>query len=378
MAKRGQNEGSIFKRTDGRWCAQVNLGYVNGKRKRKYYYGDTRKEVQERLTKTLRDVQQGIPVMTGRQTVEQFLTRWLEESVKPSVRPGSARLYEQRAKNHLIPALGRIALDKLTPQHIQSFISQQRAANLSPTTINHNLIVLRIALNKAVKWGLVARNVVPLADAPRLEHKERRALTPEEARHFLGAAHGTREENLFLTMVTTGLRIGEARGLRWQDVDLEAGVLTVRYQIQRIAKKEQFCEPKTAGSRRMIALPAITVNALKRQHAACAADRLQAGVRWQDWALVFPGKDGAPFGATTLQRAMDRALATAGLPHLSPHALRHTAATFLAAANVNPRIAMDAMGHTGVDMTMTHYQHVTDTMRRTAAEGIQALLEGTA
>lgn len=376
--KRGNGEGSIFKRADGRWCAQVDLGYVNGKRKRKYLYGTTRRAVQQRLTKVLRDVQQGLPVAMERQTVAQFLTRWLEDAVKPSVRPRSALTYEQRITNHLTPALGRIALDKLTPQHIQRFIAQQRAAGLSPNTINHHLAVLNRALNQAVKWGLVARNVVPLADAPRGEHTEGRVLTPDEARRFLSAAHGTREETLFITMLTTGLRIGEARGLRWQDVDLDTGVLTVRYQIQRIAKKEQFCEPKTARSKRTIALPVITVNALRKQHAVCAEERLRAGARWQDWALVFPAKDGTPFGVTTVQRAMDTALAQAGIPHLSPHRLRHTAATFLAAANVNPRIAMDAMGHTGVEMTMAHYQHVTDAMRRTAAEGIQTLLEGTA
>src|SRR5947209_6538059 len=110
MAKRGQNEGSIFKRADGRWCAQVNLGYEDGKRKRKYLYGSTRKEVQERLTKTLRDMQQGLPVRTGKVTVATLLTRWLEDVVKPTLDMTTYLTYRQRANTHLVPALGHIRL----------------------------------------------------------------------------------------------------------------------------------------------------------------------------------------------------------------------------------------------------------------------------
>jgi len=154
--KRGRGEGSIFKRTDGRWCAIVDLGWENGRRRRKYLYADTRTDVAEQLARTLHDVSRGFPVAAERQTVGQYLTRWLEESVKPAVRPLTYEQYAQHVRLYIEPALGRILLSKLSPQQVQSFINNLSKHGLSPRTVQLALFVLRRALKQAVKWNFVA------------------------------------------------------------------------------------------------------------------------------------------------------------------------------------------------------------------------------
>lgn len=373
MARRGQNEGSIFKRADGRWCAQVNLGYEGGKRKRKCFYGVTRREVQEKLTKALRDRQQGLPIPTKRLTIETFLTRWLEDVVKPTLSPTTYRTYRRHTTLHLIPALGKITLERLTVQDVQRFVAQQAAVGFARNTIDGQITALKSALTYAMHDNLIGRNVATLVDLPPADEEEKQSLTPDEARRFLVAARGEHMENLLWIFLATGVRRSEARGVMWEDIDWEGETLTVRRQIQRFGGANHVLKPKSASGHRVIPLAPAAIAALRRQQATIAADREHAGVRWEEWGLVFPSRFGKPFGETTLQNAMDRVTKRAELPHFSPHQLRHSTATFMAVANVNPRIAMDVLGHSMVEMTR-RYQHVNDTMRRTAADGIEALL----
>ena len=164
--RRGREEGSIYRRRDGRWTGAVTLGYRNQRRVRKQLYGMTRKEVQGKVTKVLLDHQQGLPVVTERQTVGQFLKHWLEHSAKPSLRPSSYASYSRLIDRHLVPALGRIPLQKLAPQHVQAFLNEKLASHLSPRTVQYLRAVLRRALGQALKWGLVPRNVATLVDPP--------------------------------------------------------------------------------------------------------------------------------------------------------------------------------------------------------------------
>ena len=247
--KRGQNEGSIYKRPDGRWCAQVNLGYVNGKRKRKYLYGDTRAEVAKQMTTILRDVQHGMPVATERLTVGAFLDRWLEDAVKPSVRPSTYADYETTVRLHLKPALARIGLTRLTAQDVQKMMNEAGRAGVSVATIRHMRLILSIALGRAMKWRLVAINAASLVEAPRAEHREIEPLTPAQTRQLLDAIRGDRLEALCIVAVAIGLRRGEALGLTWDCIDLDAATLTVRHQLQRIDGRS----PKSSRRRRAAA-----------------------------------------------------------------------------------------------------------------------------
>src|SRR4051794_24918475 len=159
--RRGHNEGTITQRADGRWEARLSLGYEGGKAKRKCFYGKTRKEVQEALTKALRDVQQGLLIATERQTVAQYLTRWLTDSVKPTVRERTHRSYADTVKLHIAPHIGRIQFDKLTGQDVQGMMAAIAKETGIPTA-RYARTVLRVALNRAIRWGLISRNAAAL------------------------------------------------------------------------------------------------------------------------------------------------------------------------------------------------------------------------
>jgi integrase len=187
MGRREHNEGSISKRKDGRWEGRISLGYDGGTRKRKVFYGKNRREVQQQLTKALRDHQQGLPVATERQTVANFLTNWLETAAKPKLRPRTYASYRQTITQHLIPALGRTILQKLTPQQVQQYLNEKHSNGLSARSVQYHRAVLRSALIQAVKWDLELRNVVKLVDVPRVEQHDFRYLSIEESRQFLVA-----------------------------------------------------------------------------------------------------------------------------------------------------------------------------------------------
>lgn len=265
--KRNAGEGSIFQRSDGRWCAQLDLGWEGGKRRRKYVYGVTAQEVQDQLLKARADRAAGLPVAVERQTVEQFLADWLENSVKPSVRPLTHEQYRQHVKLYLAPILGHHRLAKLAPQHVRAFLKQKLTDGLSPRTVQLSLVILRKALGQAVKDGLLGRNVAKLVDGPRVGHFEGKMLSPEQARAFLDAAKGERFEALYTAALAVGLRMGDALGLRWQDVDLDRRILAVSRILERIGRGEgstlQLVEPKTSRSRRTVNLPEAAVKALK-------------------------------------------------------------------------------------------------------------------
>jgi len=373
VGKRGQNEGSIYKRADGRWVAQVSLGYGNGKRTRKYLYGATRTEVARKLTKVQRDIQQGLPVPVGRLTVKTFLTQWLEDVVKVTLSPTTYLAYKRRVDGHLIPALGTITVEKLTVADVQRFIASQAAKGLKRNTIDGQVTTLKAALTVAMRDNLIGRNVATLVDLPPADEKEKAALTPDQAKRFLVVARTSRYGELFAVLLTTGLRISEARGLMWDDVNLDAGSLTVRRQIVRYSASDHTRPPKSAKGVRTVALAPLAVAALIRQRQQVADARAAAGGRWCEMGLVFPSVAGKPFVYSSVQDALHRVCVSAGIPPISAHVLRHTAATFIAEANVNSKVAMDALGHS--TLTLTHrYQHVTDTMRATVADGIEALL----
>ena len=206
MAKRGANEGSIYKRADSRWAAALTLGWQDGKRRRKTFYGNTRREVQEQLTVALRSHQQGLPVTSDRLTVGSFLQSWLVESAKPTVRPRTYQSYTELVRVHLVPGLGRIPLAKLTPQDVQKLLNRKLADGLSPRRVQYIHAVLRRALGQAERWALVARNAAKLVNAPRVEQAEIQPFTPDEAREFIRAIEGERLQALFTLAIATGLR----------------------------------------------------------------------------------------------------------------------------------------------------------------------------
>jgi integrase len=370
--RRGHNEGSIRRRADGKWEARLSL--PNGKRKS--LYGKTRREVQDKLKAAQRDLDNGLDLTVAQQSVGQFLDRWLEDVVKPSVRPKTHHSYAQLVRLHLKPELGHIPLTKLTPQHVQSMMTNKTAAGLSPRTVQYLRAVLRRALGQAMKWSLVGRNVATLVDPPRSVRKPVHPLTAEQARHFLETSREDRLAPLFHVAITTGLRQGELFGLRWQDVDLDTGTLTVRHALQRIGGEPKLVEPKTALSRRTITLPTSAVTALREQRVRQIEERLLAGSEWRDWGLVFSTCIGTPMDPSNVTKRLHGLLDRAGLPRQRFHDLRHCAASLLLAGGVAPRTIMGILGHSQISLTMNTYAHLSPGLERDAADRLDAILTG--
>lgn len=373
MRKRGQNEGSIYKRRDGRWAGAVSLGYVGGKLKRKTVYGLTRKEVQDRITRLLNDKQNGLPVVGEKQTLGDFLADWLVSWVKPTVKPKTFSSYHDTARLHLVPTLGRIRLAKLTPQHVQAMLNERRASGLSPRTVAYVRSILSIALARALKLGLVQRNVVQLVDRPNVARHEIQPLTIEQSRALLVAARDHRLGALFSVALALGLRKGEALGLRWQDVDFEAGSLVISGALQRIGRSLVRTETKNNASRRMLRTPAAALRSLREHRVKQKEERLLAGEKWQDSGLVFTTTLGTPLDPRNVLRQFARVLTAAGIAHVRFHDLRHSCATLLLAQGVPARVVQDILGHSAIRVTMDVYSHVMPSMRDDAMRAMDSV-----
>jgi integrase len=260
---------------------------------------------------------------------------------------------------------------------VQAFINHLLADGLAPRTVQYAHAILRAALNKAVKWGLVARNVATLVDTPGLSQQEMQFLAPEEARQFLEAIRGDRLEALYTVALAIGLRPGEALGLRWQDVHLDTGILTVQVALQRVEGVAQLVELKTRRSRRSLTLPPFAVAALKAHRARQDEEREFAGSMWEDRDLVFTTRRGRPLGPRNVIRSFRRMLKRAKLTHRRLYDLRHTCASLLLVQGVHPRVVMDILGHSQISLTMNTYSHVIPELQQEAATRIDDLLKGT-
>jgi integrase len=276
---------------------------------------------------------------------------------------------------HLIPVLGAIGLSKLTAHQIQTLYAKKLEEALSTTTVHHLHQVLHRALDAALRLDLVARNVCELVDPPRMRHHEMTTLSEEQASALLTAAEGDRLEALFVLALATGMRQGELLALRWRDVDLEGGSLQVRATLQYTANGFVFAEPKTAQSRRRIALSKTAIDALKQHRVFQASERLKLEPAWDDRDLVFPNSVGKPMdGIHLLQRNFYPLLEKAGLPRMRFHDLRHTAATLLLGRGINPKIVSEMLGHSQINITLGLYSHVTPHMQQQAADAMDAAL----
>jgi integrase len=236
---RGHNEGSITLRRDGRWSAIVSTGWANGKRQRHTIYGKTRAQVAQALTAILRTLNQGLPLPKGGLTLEQYLKRWLSH-VQAAIRPRTYEKFESVCRIHIVPNLGRTRLEKLTPDAVQALLSQKLADGFAPQSVRHIRTVLGIALQRAAKWNLVARNVAALTDGPKVERAPIEPLSEAAAQQLLNSITGHRLEALYVMALTVAMRRGEILGLRWTDVDLDARQLRVNQSLQRVAGRLQF------------------------------------------------------------------------------------------------------------------------------------------
>jgi len=371
---------------DGRWRAAVTIGKnPDGSLARKVYTAATRHEVKDQLTDALKDLKSGIPIVSEKQTVANFLGHWLHQVVTPRVRPKTLRTYSDHVKNHIAPALGEIPLGKLSPQNVREFLNAKLEAKFHPRTVKHLLVTLRAALAVAVKDGQIPRNVATLVDPPRVPKREVQAFDPEQARAFLEAARTSRLEAAYTSAVAVGMRQGEILGLQWPELDLESGRLTVRAALQRVDKKLVQVEPKSERSRRPILLPAVLVASFARRKADQDLERKWAGTRWQETGYVFTTRIGTPMDPRDLLRdyykitrpkpkRKGEQAPKLPFPPIRFHDLRHSAATLLLAQGVSPRYIAELLGHSRVSFTMETYAHVLPEVQKQAATKMDEIL----
>ncbi|SNQ51644.1 Integrase [Frankia canadensis] len=403
--RRGAGEGAIYKDTSGRWRATVDLGWKDGKRQRKYLSGRTRAEVAEKLRTVRRQQEDGVKVVTGDKplTVEQWLTFWLDTIAGRKVRPSTLATYRGYVHNRIVPELGGYRLDRLEPEHLESFYAACESEGLAPATVLQMHRIISRALKIAHRRGRVTRNVATLVDAPSVERDEVRPLTAADARAILDTAKGQRDAARWSVALALGLRQGEALGLAWDAVslDITPATLTVRQALQRRAWAHGCEDPKTCttarrcprrtggglvivppksrAGRRTIVIPANLAASLRVHRAAQEAERQAAGGEWiNKHDLVFVQPNGRPIDPRADHRAWQDLLTRAGVRTARLHDARHTMASLLLAQGVHPRVVMEIMGHSQISLTLGTYSHVAPELSTDAADRMGTALWGTA
>lgn len=370
MAKRrGHNEGSISQRHDhptcpplidgeraehrcqGRWVAMVNLGYVDGKRRRRAIYADTRKGAAIKLQEALA-ARNSKSLVVGQVTVETWLRYWLEVICpERGLKVNTMKSHKSKVEQYLIPHLGHHRVDRLEPEHIRAMYAAMRRKGLSESTLSQTHAVLRRALEVAVRERKASRNAATMLDRPQPDRTGRHGLSLTDARKVLAAAGD--DPRWFLALYL-GLRQGEALALRWSDIDLDGGTLAVQRSLSRQPGVGLvFDRPKSATSVRVLPLLTVVRSRLEvrwAQHVAAGGTRAD---------LVFTSPTGGPVDPRRDWQAWSDLLKRSGVEHVALHAARNTTASLLEAAGVGARIAAQILGHSHVDMTH-HYQQYAD------------------
>src|SRR2546430_3903274 len=284
------------------------------------------------------------------------------------VKPNTYLQYRSVIHCHLVPGLGHVFLRTLTPQHIQAFYAQKVKEGLKPRTIALIHAALHSALENAVKWNLISRNVASLVSLPHAQAHEIHPLTSDEVEKLVAAAKGHWLEPILILAVTTGMRRGELLALRWNDVDLERGVLHVRRTANRLGGYGVVeHDPKTRSSRRKVVLPNVALKMLKDHRLYQDQMKAKAGDNWKALNLVFTNDFGDFISVDKLLRHFKVLLEKAGLPHMRFHDLRHSAATILLTMGVHPKVVQELLGHSTIAMTMDTYSHLLPSMQKDAA-----------
>jgi len=377
--------GSIRQRTRGSWEITIDIGRdpATGKRLRHFEtIKGTKKDAQRRLAELQVSVEQGSYAKPRRLTLGEWLEDWLNNYVIANCSPRTADSYRSEIRNHISPSLGAIPLTQLRPEHIQSYyakaLSEGRIdgkGGLSARTVLYQHRILSEALSHAVRIGLLVRNVAKVVDPPRLKRRSMATLATEDVPKFLEASRESPYHALYCTALFTGMRLGELLGLRWCDVNLDMATLSVAQALFKRCGVCKMIEPKSAHSRRSIALSPVLAILLRRHRTRQEAERILLGDPLRETDLVFARPDGSPLDPGTVTKTFSRVLARAGLPHIRFHDLRHTHATLMLKAGIHPKIVQERLGHGSIAVTLDTYSHVVSGLQEVAAQRFEGMLD---
>lgn len=366
-SRRGRGDGCIRQRKNGSWEGLLRYwDPITGLHERLSVYGATRPDIIEKLDEARRRLRANSSPRDDRSTLAYFLELWLEDVVKPTKREWTYRSYKSIVDNHLSSSrLASMPLRQIREVQIQHVLIAKSKATVRIQQLC--LIVLRRALEQAVKWGMLANNPAAGIAPPRAPHRELRVLSPAEARRFLKAAEADPLYALYYLAIDTGMRQGELYALRWSDIDLQGRSIHVVRSINTATGT--LGTPKTRASRRRVALGTAALAVLSG-HRTRQRDSAYSG------ALVFPSPGGSPLSPSNVRiRSFLPLQKAAGIdPPIRFHDLRHTAATLMLGAGVHPKIVSERLGHATIAITMDTYQHVSPSMQRAAASAMGAIL----
>lgn len=378
------SRGSVVKR-GAKYAVVLELDPdpVTGKRRQKWHSGfRTRVEAERARTDLLSKLDQGTYVSPTKATLGEFLVEWLD-AIGPTVRASTADSYRRNVENHVIPRIGSAKLRSVDAGTLNGLYAvlvtsgrRDGKGGLSPRTVSYIHTILHRALKDAVRWGRLARNPADAADPPKSgtgsDRRDIEAWPQHILREFLDRARSGNERwyAAWVLLATSGARRGEVLGLRWNDVDLEAGRMSVRQSLTVVNHRLVFESPKTARGTRPIALDAGTVGVLREWRRRQLEERMLLGAGWPDTGLVFTDPLGHPAHPEAFSKVFDRRVARWGLPHLTVHGLRHTWATLALVAGVHPRVVQERLGHSTIAITLQTYSHVTATLHDEAARSV--------
>ena len=372
--KRANGEGSIRKRSDGRWEGRYTVGYdENGKVKMKNVLGKTQAEVKEKLKEKIEEAKVLDVSKSEAYTVGEWAVLWFEIYAKPNIRERTADYYNRYITKHIVPCLGDIKLNKLTGRQIQKMyndlldhgrerVSQkEKNPGLSGTYVHGVHVMLHNCLNRAVKERLLVRNPADDVIVPKIDKKEMKILPPEQVKAYLKAASVRGVLPLFYLELTSGLRKGEIAALLWSDLDVENCTLSVTKQLMSSRDGElKITQPKTATSVRLISLPQETVELLKEEHSKHPLN-----------IYMFPSpRTGGMYRPDSIVKLHEKILNDAGIEHLRFHDLRHSFATYALQSGADVKTLSCMLGHYSAGFTLNTYCHATRDMQADAARKI--------
>lgn len=361
-----------------KWCFVLDVGQdpTTGKRKQKWFSGfKTKKDAEKAMAKTIHELDQGTYVEPKKITLAEYLPEWLDNHGKHNLKPTTYATYSCFIKNHIIPSLGSLTLNQLQPLHLQKFYTKKLEngrtdgkGGLSPQSVRYLHAILRKALDHAVKWQIINRNVAKFVDPPPITKIEITTLTSEQVADFLYHAKNDRYYIAFLLAVTTGLRRGEILALRWQDIDFQSKVASIRRSLVLVDNKTVFQDPKTYGSQRSISLPNLVMIELERHQRIQRQERISKGNTYQNNDLIITTSLGTPVSPRNLLRSFKKILKKASLPDIRLHDIRHTHATLMLQQGEHPKIVSERLGHSNTRVTLDTYSHVLPNMQKDAVE----------
>lgn len=375
-------KGHIRERSPGHWAIILDVpDPQSGKRRRKWHsFKGTKREAQIESARLIAAIQGGTYLEPSKTTLAQFLDRWLDH-MRSQISFKSHARYSELARKNIVPLLGSVVLTKLRPAQISAAYSKaltegrrNKVGGLSPQTVTHMHRVLKQALGQAVRWELLTRNPSDAVDPPKTDRGMMQTYDLDQTAELIEAFRPTRMLVPALLAVLCGMRRGEVAALRWKNVDLSTGQLSIVESAEQVGSKVRYKTPKN-GKGRTIAMSGHLVEELRAHRLRQAEELLKAGVRLSDDTFVVAQADGSPLQPDTLTQDWVRKIADTSLPRIRFHDLRHAHATHLLASGIHPKVASERLGHSKVGITLDLYSHVLPGMQEDAAERVDAALQ---